>query len=93
MEFEWDGAKAAANMVNHGVSFEFAVTAFNDVFAVEWLDEREDYGEDRFLFLGMAEGSILLFVAYTERNGRMRIISARRAAQHEQDDYFRQNSH
>jgi len=40
----------------------------------------------------MAEGHVLLFVAYTEREGRIRMISARRATQHEQDDYFRQNA-
>jgi len=36
----------------------------------------------------MAEGGVVLFVAYTEREGRARIISARRATQNEQEDYF-----
>jgi len=42
----------------------------------------------------MAEGNILLFVAYTERENdeRIRLISARRATQDEQDDYFQQNT-
>jgi uncharacterized DUF497 family protein len=40
----------------------------------------------------MAEGNVVLFVAYTEREDRMRIISARRATQDEQDDYFQQSS-
>jgi hypothetical protein len=74
------------------VSFELAKTIFRDVFAVERLDEREDYGEERFVIVGMAEGTIVLFVAFAERNERIRIISARRAMQNEQDDYFRQNS-
>jgi uncharacterized DUF497 family protein len=39
---------------------------------------------------GMAEGHIVLFVAFTERGERIRIISASRATQDEQDDYFRQ---
>ena len=39
----------------------------------------------------MAEGGVVLFVAYTEREDRMRIISARRATQNEQDDYFQQS--
>lgn len=64
---------------------------FKDPFAVERIDDREDYGEERFVSIGMAEGHILLFVAYTERNERIRIISARRATQYEQDDYFRQD--
>lgn len=38
--------------------------------------------------LGLAEGHNVLFVAYTEREERIRIISARRATQHEQDNYF-----
>jgi hypothetical protein len=52
------------------VSFEFAKTVFRDAFAVERLDDREDCGEERFVILGMAEGNILLFVAFAERNGR-----------------------
>jgi uncharacterized DUF497 family protein len=39
-----------------------------------------------------AGGQVLLFVAYTERSERIRIISARRATQHEEDDYFEQNA-
>lgn len=91
-EFEWNGAKAEANLQAHGVSFDLAKTVFYDPFAVERLDDREDYGEDRFVIVGMAEGAVALFVAYSEREGRMRIISARRATQNEQDDYFQQNS-
>jgi uncharacterized DUF497 family protein len=60
--------------------------------AVERLDDREDWGEERFVVIGTAEGHVLLFVAYTEREERIRIISARRVTQHEQDDYFRQNA-
>jgi uncharacterized DUF497 family protein len=50
------------------------------------------YGEERFVTIGMAEGRMLLFVVYTEREERIRIISAREVTQHEQDDYFRQNA-
>jgi hypothetical protein len=74
------------------VSFDLAKTVFRDPFAIERLDDREDYGEARFVLIGMAEGNILLFVAYTERGGRIRLISARRATQDEQDDYFQQNT-
>ena len=74
------------------MSFGLAKTVFKDPFAIELVDDREDYGEERFVIVGMAEGRVLLFVAYTEREGRIRIISARRATQHEQDEYFRQNA-
>jgi hypothetical protein len=92
LEFEWHDAKAEANLQAHGVSFELAKTVFKDPFAIERLDDREDYGEERLVTIGMAEGHVLLFVAYTEREDRIRIISARRVTQHEQDDYYRQNA-
>jgi uncharacterized DUF497 family protein len=92
LEFAWDSAKAKANFRRHGVSFKLAKTVFKDPFAVERLDDREDHGEDRFVILGMAEGRILLFVAFTERYDHIRIISARRATRHEKDDYFEQNA-
>jgi uncharacterized protein len=92
LEFEWHDAKAEANLQAHGVSFELAKTVFKDPFAVERLDDREDYGEERFIMIGMAGGGVVLFVAFSEREGRVRIISARRATQNEQDQYFRQNS-
>lgn len=91
MEFEWSDAKARANLRAHGVSFGLAKSVFRDPFAIERLDDRKDYGEPRFILIGMGEGGVPLFVAYTEREGRIRIISARRATQYEQDDYFKQN--
>jgi uncharacterized DUF497 family protein len=92
LEFDWHDAKADANLQSHGVSFDLAMTVFRDPFAVERLDDREDYGEERFVIIGMAEGNVVLFVAYTEREECIRIISARRATQYEQDDYFRQST-
>jgi uncharacterized DUF497 family protein len=76
--FEWDDEKAASNIRDHDVTFEQAAAAFSDPFAVEWIDKREDYGEERSVLLGMIGGQIL-YVAYTERGTNIRIISARRA--------------
>ncbi|MGB7599975.1 MAG: BrnT family toxin [Candidatus Sulfotelmatobacter sp.] len=92
LEFEWHNAKAEANLRRHGVSFDLATTVFKDPFAVERVDGREEHGEERYVIVGVAEGKVLLFVAYTERRERIRIISARRATQDEQDDYFQQNA-
>jgi uncharacterized DUF497 family protein len=78
VEFEWDDAKAAQNYADHGVSFEAA-------------KNREDYGEDRYSILGMVEGRIL-YVAYTLRNGTIRIISARGAEPHERRRYHEDNA-
>lgn len=89
--FEWDDGKATENYANHGISFELATQVFRDPFAIERLDDREDYGEDRFILVGMA-GDFVLFVVYTERKERFRLISARRATKREQDDYFAQNA-
>ena len=65
---------------------------FKDPFAIERLDDREERDEQRLVIIGMADGKVLLFVAYTEREERIRIISARRATQYEQGDYFQQNA-
>jgi hypothetical protein len=91
LEFEWDDAKAAANVRDHGVGFELAARAFNDPFAVEWFDTRRAYGEDRMILLAMVDGQVLT-VVYTERGERVRLISARFATRQEHDEYYRQNS-
>jgi uncharacterized DUF497 family protein len=88
--FEWSDAKARANLRKHQVSFEVAKLVFDDPRNVDQIDHRDDYGEDRFNTIGMARGR-LLSVTYTEREGRVRIISARKATRHEQDDYFSQD--
>jgi hypothetical protein len=90
-EFEWDAGKEATNLQKHGVSFAQAAVAFSDPFAVEWIDDRRDYGEERVILLGMTGGQVLT-VVYTERETRIRIISARRATRYEQEIYIRENS-
>jgi uncharacterized DUF497 family protein len=86
-----DAEKAADNWRDHGVAFDEAIKTFGDPFAIESIDDREAYGEERMNLLGMC-GGVILNVTYTERSGRTRIISARRAERHEQDDYYRQNA-
>ncbi|HEU0156272.1 MAG TPA: BrnT family toxin [Stellaceae bacterium] len=56
--FEWRDEKAAENLRDHGVAFAKAVRAFADPYAVEWIDERETYGEERCNLLGMCEGVV-----------------------------------
>jgi uncharacterized protein len=91
LEFEWDDDKASVNWREHGVAFHEAIKAFRDLFAVEQMDGRKDYGEDRINLVGMCDGA-LIHVTHTERGERIRLISARRAEKHEQDDYYRENS-
>jgi uncharacterized DUF497 family protein len=89
-EFEWDDDKAAQNFARHGVGFDAARLAFDDPSAVERVDDRQDYGEDRFILLGMAE-SHLLHVTFTYRGERIRIISARAAGPSENRRYHEEN--
>jgi uncharacterized DUF497 family protein len=89
--FEWDEAKAAANLAKHGVSFEQARQAFDDPFAIDFVDDREDYGENRLILLGMVENRLLV-VAHTLRGDKVRIISAREAEPHERRQYHEENS-
>ena len=89
VSFEWDEKKAGENYAKHGVSFQFATRVFKDAFAVERIDDRHDYGEERFILIGAA-AELVLFVVHTEREERIRLISARRATKQEQDDYEKQ---
>jgi len=89
--FRWDGEKAAANLHKHGVAFDKAIKAYHDPFVIEWVDDREDYVEERVNLLGMCDGTIL-HVTYTERGDHIRIISARQAEKHERDHYYRENA-
>jgi uncharacterized DUF497 family protein len=88
--FEWDDAKAARNWRNHGVSFEMARDVFKDAFALEWIDDRHGGDEERFVTIGAVEGR-LLYVAWTQRGERVRIISAREAEPRERRRYHDEN--
>lgn len=90
-EFEWDDAKSAQNYADHGITFDTAKRVFQDPFAIERLDDREDYGEERYVIVGMVEGRVLC-VVYTLRNGAIRIISARGAEPHERRRYHEDNA-
>jgi len=87
VEFEWDSDKAAANVKKHGVEFAEAMTVFGDSFEVTITDPDHSEGEFRFLSLGMSANGRLLVVAYTEREGRIRIINAREATNQERKQY------
>jgi uncharacterized protein len=89
--YQWDDAKAASNYAKHGVTFEAGRDVFKDPFAIEFIDDREDYGEDRFILIGMA-GQRLLAVVYTMRDERIRLISARGAEPFERRQHHEQNS-
>ena len=89
-EFEWDDNKATSNARKHGITFEEARFVFRDPFAIELLDDREDYSEDRYILIGMSAADVLT-VVYTERGTRNRIISARKAEPNERRFYHDEN--
>lgn len=87
MEFEWDQSKAASNFKKHGVSFEEAKTVFDNSLAVIFDDGTHSRGEQREIIIGHSRQNRLLLIAFTERSGNVRIISARLATRQEREDY------
>lgn len=86
--FVWDEAKRRLNRRKHGIDFADAEKIFRGVtFTAE--DTREDYGEQRFLTLGLLEDQVVS-VAHTEQGEEIRIISIRKATKHEARFYFSQ---
>ena len=85
--FEWDEEKNRRNKAKHGISFERARAVFADRYALDLLDSREDYGEERWLTIGMAQGE-LLAVVNTQRGETYRLISARKASREETHAYI-----
>ncbi len=82
MQFEWDEAKNQINIDKHGIDFVDVVDIFNHPM-LTLLDEREDYGEDRWIGVGWIK-SLIGVVVYTERfDDVIRIISARKATKNE----------
>jgi uncharacterized protein len=87
VEFEWDSVKAAENLEKHRVDFVEASTIFGDPLEVTIPDPDHSEGETRFLSLGLSAQARVLVVAYTEREGRIRIIHARVAEPKERRAY------
>jgi uncharacterized DUF497 family protein len=82
VEFEWNAAKASANLRKHGVSFEEAATVFLDEHA-RVFDDPDSSSEERFLLVGFSAASRILVVVHVERGERIRIISARKVTRSE----------
>lgn len=87
--FDWDDAKAAANLTKHGVSFEEAVEVFSDYLYTTTEDLTA--AENRFQTVGATKDLTILVVVYTERAGSIRIISARKATKAEIRKYEKEN--
>ena len=87
MWFEWDPAKAKANLRAHGVSFAEAVTVLEDEFALT-RDDPAHAEEPRFVTLGMSNAGNMLVVVYTYREpDAIRLISAWKANSRQRETY------
>ena len=86
MDFEWDDAKRTNTMEKHGVDFADAPLLWSSPMVVAQ-DNRKDYGEPRFVALGVVNGRVMV-VVYTQRgSGVVRIISFRKANSREVKAY------
>ena len=86
-QFEWDARKATSNLRKHGISFDEAVSVFGDALAVTYADTDHFESEHRSRTYGLSARGRLLVVVHTERQGNIRIISARKATRHEETIY------
>ncbi|AFY43576.1 BrnT family toxin [Nostoc sp. PCC 7107] len=87
MEFEWNPDKAILNLEKHGVSFQEAATVFNDPLSVTFPDPDHSIGESRYVIIGLSSFGQILVIAHTDREGKIRIISARKATRKERKFY------
>lgn len=87
MQFEWDPKKAEANLRKHNLSFDEAATVFQDDLSLTGDDPDHSLTEERLVTFGISSSGGLLVVSHTERNDRIRIISARPATRSERKLY------
>lgn len=87
LTFEWDPEKDQANVEKHGIDFQEATSAFFDPLSLTIRDPDHSESEERFLLVGMTRQDRLVVVSHTDREDRIRIISARRADRRERKNY------
>ena len=90
--FEWDPAKAQANIKKHKVGFDRAAEIFLDPLMLTIYDEAHSEAEDRWITIGQDRNNVTLVVVHTYRavgqlDAQIRIISARRATKKEDRQY------
>ena len=84
-DFEWEPDKAEKNIKKHGVSFEEAMTVFDDPLSLTIDDPRKT--EERLATMGLSSQRRILVVSHTNRGDKLRLISARTATRHERLTY------
>ena len=85
---EFDPEKDRSNRAKHGLSLAMGERVIGDPNALRLPDETMDYGEERWIAIGLVQGTVHIAV-YTVRAGRVRMISVRQATRSETDHYYR----
>ena len=85
MRFEWDAAKNQSNLAKHGLDFADAESVFAGP-CITFVDDRFDYGQERFIPLGLLAGR-LVAIAHAQRGETTRIISMRKGNRREEKIY------
>ena len=85
--FEWSTEKAKINLQKHQVDFDEASTIFDDPQFITFLDEEHSFEDERYITIGLTNANRFLMVAHTERNDKIRIISARKVTKDEEKFY------
>jgi len=91
LRFEWDPEKAASNEQRHKIAFDEASSVFADPLSVTTVDPLHSDDEDRFGIIGISGRARILVVCFTDREDRVRIISARVATRRERRQYEKEN--
>jgi hypothetical protein len=87
MDFTWDEKKNQLNIKKHGFDFADANQVFDNILLAA-LDNSQDYGEDRWISIGMLHNGTAVVVVFTEEeNDVIRIISMRKANKNEKTKY------
>ena len=87
LTFEWDEVKAKENLMKHKVPFDEGKTIFNDPFLFTYPDVDNSETEERYIDIGVSAKDRILVLIHTERQGKIRIISCRKATARERRDY------
>jgi len=92
MRYTWGPEKDALNRRKHGLSLDEGVPALEDPYREFWIDDRFDYGEERFATLGLGRRRVLYVVSAIPLHDITRIISVRKANRNEVKQYDRVRS-
>jgi uncharacterized DUF497 family protein len=88
IELEWDHEKSATNLKKHKVDFYEASTIWHDRNALDIHDHSHSQNEERWIRIGRTIFGAILVAIHCERNGKIRLISARKADTHEERNYY-----